>query len=205
MAKTTIGKIKERTTKVSDGWRSLIEMLDGDDSSMEVADVAPDSTPEDQIKAGVMAAINAKLSGADAGTLTKVLKALGISDKVSDAVSGGGDAPAETVPTDEEASAEDPMTPSEEDDKKMEEQAQRIAYLEAKTALLESGREATDERILAVSLVPQDKRAALVESWPRTSAGGTRPDGAPPKYTTNGSARAEFKARNDQRQLSGRN
>lgn len=184
VVKKTLREILAGTKADAPRRNVLQEMLDGDmaDGDMTV-EMADESSPEDQIKAGVMAAIMSKLDGADGATLGKVLKALGISDKVSDSMGGGSTEVPEETPAEDSPASDEPK-----DDEPMpEDVARKIAELEAKTMLLESGRQATAERILAVSLVPADKRLALVESWP---INGQRPDGAPPKYTNNNTSQA---------------
>lgn len=81
--------------------------------------------------------------------------------------------------------------PPKTDDKIVEELQGKLARMEAKTMLLESGREATDARVKALAACDEEGREELLESWPvKESAndetdddGEYRPDRSPPKFT----------------------
>jgi hypothetical protein len=180
----TIKKLLESIAATVKGRKTLVEMTDADPAMAELpVEVAADTSPEDQIRAGIMSAVMSKLETADEATLKKVLKALGVSDSVTANLSG--EAPAEE--TTEEPAAEEKPT---EESVKL---AKKLALLEAKNLLLESGREATPERVTAVALMPEAERPKLVESWPakealRESGLGERPQSSPP---ANGGARTK--------------
>ena len=131
-----------------------------------------EASPEEIIKSGVLSAIKAKLSDADEASLKKVLKILGINNEVTAAMNGAlnGNNPEEE--TADEGAAE-PATPEEEveepavaESRRTNMLAAKLAILEAKTMLLEAGREATEERVAAVASVNESRRNKLVESWP---------------------------------------
>ena len=60
-----------------------------------------------------------------------------------------------------------------------------IAKLQATNLLLESGREATPERVKAVAAMDESERQILVESWPVKDS-RTRPATSPPKHQDDG-------------------
>jgi hypothetical protein len=172
----TIKSLLESIAATVKGRKVLAEMSDADPAMADVpVEVAAESSPEDQIRAGIMSAVMTKLESADEATLKKVLKALGVSDSVTANLSG--EAPAEETPPTDEPPAEESVK-----------LAQKLALLEAKTMLLESDRDASDERVRAVALMPTADRKKLVESWPAKTAPkaesfglfGERPASSPP-------------------------
>lgn len=69
--------------------------------------------------------------------------------------------------------------------------ADKIAILEAKNLLLESGIEASDVRVKALARAEESDRKALLESWPAKAANtresrGERPDRSPPANDSHG-------------------
>jgi len=78
-----------------------------------------------------------------------------------------------------------------------------IDRMEAKNMLLESGRDASNERITAVAAVPEGQRQKLVESWPEKSNGGgvKRPGKSPSIMESEG---REWKPATDAKEFASR-
>lgn len=64
------------------------------------------------------------------------------------------------------------------------EATRKLAEAEAKSQLLESGREATEARVKALANAAEADRPALLESWPASEqqAAPERPSWSPPAY-----------------------
>jgi hypothetical protein len=80
---------------------------------------------------------------------------------------------------------ESPEESEEKEEKMTEAIKKKLATLEAKTMLLESGREATDVQVAAVAAVSEEERKTLVESWPvkqiqQTGNGRKKPERSAP-------------------------
>ncbi len=88
----TIKQILESVDKSTPGHKRLLEMMNDQQLGAEVGAVAvdapPDAKPEDQIKAGILAAIVAKLEKASPAEIEAVLAALGMGDSLSEAAAG---------------------------------------------------------------------------------------------------------------------
>lgn len=103
--KTTIKKLLETVAKDTKGHKRLLEMTDqyGAEMADVPVEVAAASSPEDQIKAGIVAAIVSKVESATPEQLEAVLEALGMGDSLSAAATGkSGKAAEEEAPTEEE-------------------------------------------------------------------------------------------------------
>lgn len=168
MAKTlTIASILEHksTTKLG---TVLREMADAGmiEPETPVDEMEPEGepSPEDQVKAGIVAAIMAKLDSASDDEVLAVLSALGMSAPLS------GDSPAE--------GESDGAT----DTDATESLKTEIKELKATTLLLEAKRKATPERIEAVAA--STRQSALVNSWPQDlveqAPSPNRPHRSPP-------------------------
>ncbi len=161
MKKQTIKQVLESTKASKSVFRKVIvEMVEGGavPETTEVA-IDPGAGEDESIKAGIMAAIAKKLESATPDELKKVLKALAIGDSVSELVAGGNGTP-EPAPN---AAPATPEAKAVEENRKL---AAKLATMEAKTMLLESGREATAIRIKAVAAAEESDRKSLVESFP---------------------------------------
>jgi len=141
----------------------LKEMEDADmlDGSAAV-DIGPpeEAEPEDALKGALMTMLTAKLEKAGADELKKLLKVLGVEDSLSAAIGGKSSEP-------KSGGSDPPADDKSDDDKdKAEESLKELVTLRSKTALLESGRKASDVRIKAVSsCATAAERTALIETW----------------------------------------
>lgn len=115
-----------------------------------------EASPEDQVKAGIVAAINAKLESASDDEILAVLAALGMSAPLS------GESASDDTSADTEAT---------------ESLRAELNALKAKTLLLESNRKATPERIEAVAL--SSRKSELVKSWPADLTESVNPNPRP--------------------------
>jgi hypothetical protein len=161
----------------------LLREMAGDDEQIMEMDVPVEdaAAPEDQLKSGLMAAIVSKLESADAASLKKVLNVLGIGDSLSNAI--GGEPAAE--------SEEEEKVEESDDEKKVEESVQRrVAQLEAKADLLESGREAKPTWIKSAAALSGRERKEFIESLPKK--GGQRPVTSPGKFKESQGGDSEF-------------
>ena len=198
----TLRKIIESTPKRTKHRQKLIEMLEGDLVQPEegkpvnglpvddglpvedlpvaddvVAEVEPEATPEEMIRNGLMAAIAVKLENATDEQLQAVMGVFDLDTSIT-AISSADSGP-EGLPFDEGAPAIESTLRT------------RVASLEAKTMLLESGRNATDVRIRALASASPRDRKPLLESWPTSggSQGGPayyRPTSSPPALMEGG-------------------
>lgn len=160
------------------------DMIDG-----AVLDAPVESgEPEDQLRSALMAMLTAKVESASPEEVKKLLKALGMEDSLTAALTGKSEKKSEP-PADDEP-ADEPT----DEDKAMEESIKKEnRELKAKMALLESGRKATEVRVAALMGVDESMRPALIESWERDAVGFeqstkqriTLTGPSPPKYTVN--------------------
>ena len=128
----------------------LVEMIDAGELAPEMEiEAAPEESPEDQLRKGLIAMIVAKLDAATPEEMQSVLDVFGIEDSLT-AGNGAGEA--------EEAAAESVKTT------KLE---KRLAMMEATNLLLSADVEATPERVAAIAAVDTVQRQPLVESWPK--------------------------------------
>lgn len=152
--------------------------------------VEPEASPEEQIMAGLMAAIQKKLESADEATLKKVMKTLGIGDPVSAATGGGGEASnssSDSGSSDgggEGGSEEDKPKESAELNRLKTQLAESEKRNNAVAVLAEAGIPATAARIKAVAACETaDERKELLESFrpARNLASGDydKPDRSP--------------------------
>lgn len=182
MKKQTLKQVLESTKGSQSVFRKVIAEMVEAGAMPETTEVAiADNAGEDEsIKAGIMAAIAKKLESATPDELKKVLKALAIGDSVSDLVAGGNAPAPDAAPA-----------PAPEAAKAIEENrklARKLAVMEAKSMLLEAGREATEIRIKSVANAEESDRKSLVDSFPakeskgdgwQRSNRGERPDSSP--------------------------
>lgn len=179
--KRTIKAIVESTGKVEGDAKLfrqlLIESMEGEAPALSPETAAPvpeGASSDDAVKAGILAGIAAKLQDADGPTVEKVAKLLGLGTKLSDIVDGGK--PADSTPP---AGGDAPKEESAE----MKEAKTKVARMEAKCLLLESGRKATEVMVDALAAVDATKRKALMESWPVADAKPSgKPDRSPPAF-----------------------
>lgn len=169
----------------------LVEMMEASPEMASVEMETPEgASPDDAIKAGFKAMITAIVdddSLDSSAMLAKIKEILKAKDKVE-----GSDAPSSDPP------ASDPPADAPTAESKL---AAKLAKLEAKTLLLESGREATDVRIKALAAAADADRKALLESWPAKDAAPApkssgRPASSPP---ANGSENKTFESKWDSR------
>ncbi len=179
MKKKTIKQVLESTKGSTSVFRKVIAEMVEAGVMPETAEVSvPDSAGEDEsIKAGIMAAIAKKLESATPDELKKVLKALAIGDSVSELVAGGNGTPE----PDPNAAPATPEAKAVEENRKL---ASKLAVMEAKSMLLENGREATAIRIKAVANAEESDRETLVKSFPAKESASQhnrppRPDSSP--------------------------
>jgi hypothetical protein len=156
----------------------LREMADYDDevSEMDVPAEAPADKPEDQIKSGLMAAIQSKLEVASPEELKKILKVLGIGDSLTDSMTSGS-APAEE--------SDDPLEEADKDPEMKEalrRMQRRTALLEAENALLQSGRPVKPVWVQAMVNLQESERKQFVDSLPKNESTG-RPHTSPGKFS----------------------
>lgn len=200
--KITIKKLLESVSKKTKGHKTLLEMVEADpamaempvEMPMDEETEAPTESPEDQIKAGILAAIVSKLESASPEELQGVLEALGMGDSLSGAASGnggggpsGGESAAETTTESVRGNAamNAQIKALMESVRKLETERDAAEAKSAAMALLDSmGREATDVRIKALTLLESDaERKQLVESWPKRSGGFAGVGGVRPQRT----------------------
>lgn len=174
--KKTFREILDGAPETTKGRKLLVEMEQAGmvEPDAEV-EVAPESSPEEQIKAGLMAAIIKKLE-TDSEAFQQVIELLELGDAVGAATSG--------EPTESEETSEAVKL------------AQRMNLIEAENALLKAGREATELQKEAVAAAPKTKWSRLIESWPAANADSqpaprsTRPETVRRKEDTGASSAA---------------
>lgn len=144
----------------------LIEMMDGGyiDGSMSMNE--PEKTdPQTQIMTAFQAVLDVVLEVLRSQMATKQEPPVA---EVDPEVEPEEEIPVEKKPEEEEALAFESMR-------------WKVAELEAKTLLLESGREASPVRVKALAATAEAERAELLESWPITKTqSGERPLRSPP-------------------------
>ena len=181
MAKRTIKQILEstraRASKCGVFRKVIAEMVEtGALPETTEAEVPETASDDESIKAGIMAAINTKLAVASADQLKKVLNSLEIGDSISALLAPGSEDA--TPPSDP------PAEPKGETEamKESREIKLELAKVKAESALLKSGRAATEVQINAVARALESERAALIESFPKVvteSGRGPRPKASP--------------------------
>ncbi|WP_013626594.1 hypothetical protein [Rubinisphaera brasiliensis] len=165
--KTTLKSLLARHQKTSRTRERLYEMVAADVVPEETeVEVQEESSPEDQLKAGLMAAIAKKLESATADELQKVLEIFGIEDSLTSTMGGG------------ESEASEPATEDvPESYRRME---AKLVAMESKALLLESGREAKAAWVNALARCGSDgERRELLESFPQPQKQGVRPQRSP--------------------------
>lgn len=195
----TIRKIVEDAPKTTKNRGLLVEAMH-DEAGNPIAelpidvpeDAAPESNPEDEIMAGLLAAIAAKVKEADPDTLKKVMALLELGTDVVDVAAGGGDTGGGDGGDGGDAGGDT-------QESKYRALETKFALMESKTMLLESGREASPARVKALAGSDQKDRKALLESWPKIAAkrSNGRPVSSPPAEGNNESAQlyeSEFDA-----------
>lgn len=150
----------------------LLEMeIEGEpmlDPDMEV-NVAEEATPEDDMRAALLAAVMSKLEDATADQLASVLEALGMPDSVTAAVTGkegddAGDADAEAAVDESHKQLADAVSALTEQVAAMKRDSDIRNLLESE-GIPFAGLEADD--LKALRAAKDDKaRKAIVESWP---------------------------------------
>lgn len=173
MAIMTLREIVEAVGSDNPNAALLIEQMDaGLVAADETAEVAPEASSDDQIKAAFRAAVVAAFDDDSldtTATLGKIRDILKAQEKLMDKPA---EEPAEEEPAEEAETEEETATESIE---------HKLLVAEAKNLLLESGREATPERVRAVAAASEKDRKLLVESWP-AKATRERPATSKPKY-----------------------
>lgn len=175
--KTTVKEIAESTPESTKLRKLLIENMDAALMPAEMpVEVADSAEPAEQVrtalKQAVVGVVDKWFAGDvdEAATIAQIKKLFGITDKVETAMSG--EAPKEP---------EKPAEPTAES-KELAKLKRDFALMEAKTLLIESGREATEPRIKALASADAADRKSLLESWPKPEAGQTtveRPERSP--------------------------
>lgn len=166
--KTTVQKVIESTKGAKASARKIVqEMLAADEElgAVEMEVPAEDATPDDSIAAAFSAAIMAVVNDSSldlAGKKSKINEIL----KAQEKVEGAADPPASSDSGGESDGESDAPT---EEGRKLNAALAKLATMEAKTLLLESGREATAARIKALASAPEADRKELLESWPATT------------------------------------
>lgn len=159
----------------------LTEMEDIYAEDMEM-EVAPEASPEDQIKEAFRTAILAIVDGE--GDVDDVIAKIKLLLETKAEVSGEGTSePTSKTETEGETMTESQAAELQAENKRLKEQLAQQTTKEACTKLLESlDREATPVRVKALAALTEEAdRKSLVESWPvRTSK---RPESSPPKYS----------------------
>lgn len=190
--KLTLRRILESTPSNTPRRSVLAEMLEGDAPAappeLEV-EVEEEASPEDKIKEGLMAAIVAKLDNASDEQLQAVMEALELDDSLTASAgnNGGNDGGAEGG------------EPAETSESRL---LAKIAIMEAKTMLLESGREASSVRVKALAATAEGDRKALLESWPiasKPSSGGYAPSLSPPATESGSQSSVSYANKWDQK------
>lgn len=191
----TLREVVESLPEDTPGLAFLTETLDagvvGENTTVEMA---PGTGSSEQLKMALRAAVLEAFDDESLdfdGTLAQIEKILTIQRDLQHPEPESE--PEEEDHDHEEASDENP---AEEEEKKMKESVdtetnERIAILEAKNMLLESGREATPERVRAVAAVGEDDRELLVDSWPLKES-VSRPESSPSKYTNKAGEAFDF-------------
>jgi hypothetical protein len=154
----TIRQVLEAAPKTVYGRATLFEAVTDDSGQMTaIADTPIDSPsieeadPKEQIRQGMLAAINKSLSEADTVALRAVLKALNLSDSVAETVSGEVADP-DAVP--EEQLVEEVATPEEEP----------VVPVVKETAVAPNPDDEEDEMRAAESQSPVFQAMAILES-----------------------------------------
>ena len=136
--------------------------MDGDMAMPAEVAVEPDMKPEEQIKAGILAAIVAKLESADVAMLKKVMKDVGLGDPLEAA--SGGEAP--KPEGGEEKPPEEKPKESEEVVRLKAQLAEQQKRSASASALAEANIPATSARVKAFAACETDgERKELIESW----------------------------------------
>jgi hypothetical protein len=155
--KRSLAEIRGLQPKDSLGAKLLMEMDEGM-AEMQVETPA-ESTPEDDASAAmgmlIMAVVNDKSLDL-AAKKSKIGKLLQLTE----------DEPAKPAPSEGEGETPAPT----EESKKLADAMAKLARMEAKTLLLESGREATEIRVRTLASASEADRKALVESWPKLAS-----------------------------------
>jgi hypothetical protein len=169
MAIMKISEIVETTPDKTPGLSFLREQMDAGVIAADTdAEVAAETGPEDQVKA----AFRAEVMGAFSDESTDLEAIIA---RINGILTSGKEEKAE-------AKAE-----SAEEAKESFDRTALIAKLTATNMLLESGREATPERVKAVAAADEGDRTALVESWPTGTPTSPKPPTSPPKHQEDGS------------------
>lgn len=164
-SKRTRKTIKQAIESLPEGTARthLIEMMDGGyiDGGMPMSE--PEKTdPQSQIMTAFQAVLDVVLEVLRSQMATKQEPAVAEVAEVE---------PEENLPVEEK--------PEEEEALAFESMRQRVAELEAKTLLLESGREATPVRVKALAATAEADRTELLESWPVQQQAPERPFRSP--------------------------
>ena len=172
----TVKQLLESKVRATPHYELLFEMEDqamvAEDMPVEVAD---ESSPEDQIKAGLLAAINKKVAEATPEELKKVLKIFGLQDSLTGATgSKSTETPAEEAT---DTSAETPEEQKTEESARLKRKAN---LLEAENRILKSGRKATKELIEAVAASSDPDK--LLEQIGTTANKQSRPFSSPSRF-----------------------
>lgn len=164
--------------------RGLFEANEGYmDPTMDPMGAAPVDEPvetsaEEQLKAGILAAISAKMSEATPEQLKKVLAVLELSDSASEIATGSTSAPDTEPETTEEGKT--PVKNTDPTVTQLQEQIKTLTAENESIKLLESaGVKADPTKIKAlVGLATTEDRTALVATWPKAAA-ATAPKSGP--------------------------
>lgn len=174
MAKKTVKQIIESAPESSASRKLLMEM-EGDMMPPDMpVEVSSEMTADEQIDAAFAAAVTAIVGDSSLDTAAKKKKLNALLGAQEKAHESGND------PEPSEQEEGDPPTEPTEESRKL---ARKVAMLEAKTMLLESGRDASEIRIKALAACDESDRKSLLESWPAKQSGGSgssRPASSPP-------------------------
>lgn len=178
--KLTLGAILEAakgSTADTVSRKVLLEMVDtGLAQTNTEIPVEDGAAVDEQINEALRQVIADKMKSADNASLKKIIKALGMTDSISDMIGGG------TTP--------DPANPPAEP-AKLEALQKQLDQLAAKNLLLESGREPLPIWLETIAGLPEAKREAFVKTLPTKVGGGpnrgARPATSPPVRESAGS------------------
>lgn len=160
----TLAQIIESTGNVSGDSARFLKLLkestDGESPAVapETQVAVPEGASADEnLKEGVLAGVIAKLREADAATIEKVAKQLGLPTKMSDMLGGGGGG-GSSEPSGDAGPSEEPEAMKE---------SKELREVKARLFLVESGRKATDVMVRALmACETKAERDELLKTWP---------------------------------------
>lgn len=174
MKKKTIVQLLKEHRQTSKTRERLYEMaMDPAVPEETAVEVEDDESPEDQLKKGLLAAINKKLENASPEELQNVLEVFGMEDSLSGAM-GGGDSGGESSEGGDDAEVKESLR-----------QLQRkVALSETKAELLEANVKFDNSLIETLAELPTAKRTRLIEAMPKNAGGNDRyrPERSPSRF-----------------------